>query len=123
METIFGVGIDQVEVSRVLKACEKETFLRKYYTDRERQLIQIRKTRCATNFAGKEAVVKALGTGFSHILPKEIEILRNESGAPYVCLYGRAKEYADGHGITCIHISLTDTKQDAVAYAIAVSEG
>lgn len=122
METIFGIGVDQVEAERVIKACEKETFLRKFYTENEHDLIQIRKTRCATNFAGKEAVAKALGTGFGKVLPKEVEILRNELGAPFVCLHGAAKAYAKEHGITKIHLSLTDTKQDAVAYAIAICE-
>ena len=122
METIFGIGVDQVEAERVIKSCEKDTFLKKYYTDKECDIIEIRKTRCATNFAAKEAVVKALGTGFGKVLPKEVEILRNELGAPYVCLHGAAKAYAKEHGITKIHLSLTDTKQDAVAYAIAICQ-
>ena len=65
MSKIIGVGTDIVEVGRVLKSCEKHSFLNKYYTEAERELIKRRKSCAATNFAGKEAVAKAFGTGFS----------------------------------------------------------
>ncbi len=50
------------------------------------------KRRGASDFAGKEAVVKAFGTGFAGIDACEVEILRRESGAPYVTLYGAARK-------------------------------
>lgn len=76
-----------------------------------------------TNFAGKEAVAKALGTGFSGILPVEIEILRSKSGAPYVELSGNAKKTADNLGVDKIHISLSDSKTMAIACAVAIGKG
>lgn len=122
MEKIIGIGIDQIEIERVMKACEKESFLMKYFSDEEQRLIAQKKSRAATNFAGKEAVVKCFETGFSNIHPNEIEILRKESGAPYVRLSGNAKKIAIERNITKIHISLSDTKTVATAYATAVGE-
>lgn len=122
-EIIYGIGTDQISCARVKKACESPSFLSRYYSAEERILIEERPGRAATNFAGKEAVVKALGTGFSGILPNEVVILRKENGAPYVLLEGKAKETADALGICKIHISLTDTKEYASAYAVAVCKG
>lgn len=122
MERIFGIGVDQVDIERIMKACEKKSFLEKYFSIEEQVLIDKRKTRAAANFAGKEAVVKAFGTGFSGICPEEVEILRNEMGAPYVKLTGNARKIAQEFNISRIHISLTDTRTIAAAYAIAVCE-
>lgn len=119
MSRIIGIGTDIVETERVLKYCEKERFLKKYYTEAERQLIEKRKSRAATNFAGKEAVVKAFGTGFLNCMPGDIEILRDEHGKPYVNLLEKAEKIAEGKGITKIHISLSDTDTLATAYVIA----
>lgn len=120
MGEIFGVGVDQILVSRVEEACKKDSFLRKYYSERERELIRERNSRAATNFAGKEAVVKAFGAGFTAgIVPREIEILRRENGAPYVELAGKARSFAESHQIGEIHISLTDTKEYASAFVVA----
>lgn len=119
MGRIIGIGTDIASVERILKAVQKVSFLNKCYTDKERELIEKRKYSAACNFAGKEAIAKALGTGFSGILPSDIEILRNEKGAPYVNLYGKAKETADRLGIDKIHISLSDTKENAIAYVVA----
>ena len=74
MSKIIGVGTDIVEVGRVLKSCEKHSFLNKYYTEAERELIKRRKSCAATNFAGKEAVAdKLTGTIVKEIyVPKKI---------------------------------------------------
>ena len=92
MSKIIGVGTDIVEVGRVLKSCEKHSFLNKYYTEAERELIKRRKSCAATNFAGKEAVAKAFGTGFLNCMPEDIEILRDEKGKPYVNLSEKAEK-------------------------------
>lgn len=122
MEQIIGIGVDQIEKERVLKAVEKKSFLCRHYSAKEQQIIGKRRASAVTNFAGKEAVAKALGTGFSGILPAEIEILRKENGAPYVALSGNAKKAADSLGVEKIHISLSDCKSMAIAYAVAVSK-
>ncbi len=118
MEQIIGVGVDNIEISRVLKAAEREHFRKKYYSEKEQEIIGQRKSCVATNFAGKEAVVKALGTGFVGIEPKEVEILRQENGAPYVRLHGGAKRIAEEKGVSEIFISLTDSKELATAFVI-----
>lgn len=122
MEKIIGVGIDQIERSRIEQSCVKTTFVEKCFSSREQELIHKRSSRAATNFAGKEAVAKAMGTGFSGISLHEVEILREENGAPYVELTGKAREKMLELGIQKFHISLTDTRELAAAYVVAVGE-
>lgn len=122
METVFGIGMDLIEIDRVVKACKNPSFLDKYYSKKEQRLFEKRPCRAATNFAGKEAVVKAFGTGFCPIQPSEVEILRKESGAPYVVFSGNALTFVKEHHIIKVHISLSDTKTEAAAYAVAIAE-
>ena len=95
---ITGIGTDLIEVSRIKKAAERPAFFERVYTEKERELIAARPARAAGNFAAKEAVAKALGCGFAGIAPAEIEVLRQESGLPYVVLHGRAEEKAEEIG-------------------------
>lgn len=67
----------------------------------------------------KEAVVKAFGTGFGRISPIDIEVLRDEVGKPYICLYGEAKKAADERAIKAWHVSISNTDTLAMAYVIA----
>lgn len=115
---IIGVGTDLIEKERVQKAIGRLSFLNRVFTAKERELIAERKTRAASNFAAKEAVVKAFGTGFTGIRPDEIEILRYPSGQPYVVLYGAAKEKAGELGVERILLSVTDTAELAQAYVV-----
>lgn len=115
---ILGVGTDLIEMRRIEKACGNKAFLMRYFTVKERKFIQDRPVKAAGNFAVKEAVAKVLGTGFSGFYPADIEVLRDPLGKPYVVLYGKAKEIADRIGITRIHVSITNTKEYASAYAI-----
>ena len=119
---ITGVGTDLIEIARVQKAIGRSAFLERVYTEKERDLIAVRSVRAASNFAGKEAVAKALGCGFAGIAPIEIEILRYPSGMPYVVLHGRAEEKAKEQGISKIFISLTDTEEFVQAYVICETE-
>lgn len=118
---ITGVGTDLIEVSRVQKAAGRSAFLERVYTKKERELLAARPSSTAGNFAAKEAVAKALGCGFAGIAPAEIEVLRQPSGLPYVILYGRAKEKAEAQGVCKIQISITDTADYALAYAVCES--
>ncbi|MDE6568098.1 MAG: holo-ACP synthase [Lachnospiraceae bacterium] len=121
MGKIVGIGTDLVEIERVTKAYARESFRQKYYSEQERELIQKKPARAATAFAGKEAVVKAMGTGFQGIMPSDIEILREPSGAPCVRLSGKAAAQARRHDVSGIHISLTDTEKLAMAYVVMES--
>ena len=77
----------------------------------------------ATRFAAKEAVVKALGTGFSQgIGVRDIEVRRTAKGKPYAVLSGRAREVARERGVRELPISLSYTHTDAVACAMAITE-
>lgn len=115
---ITGIGVDLIEVDRIRKACEKEGFLNRCFTEDERKLIDSKWQRAAGNFAVKEAVVKMLGTGFRGIVLKDIEVLRDDLGKPYVKLYGKAGELAKAIGISTIHVSITNTKDYANAFVI-----
>ena len=115
---IFGIGTDLIEINRVVKACERKAFLTKVYTEQEQKLLLSDIRKAASNFAVKEAVVKMFGTGFRTILPKEIEVLRDNLGKPYVKLYGNALLLAKEHNIDRIHVSITNTKELVSAYVI-----
>ena len=119
---IVGVGVDAVEVASIQKCCDREHFEQRIFTAAEIEQFDSKKVRAASDFAGKEAVAKVFGSGFSGCQPGDIEILRDEKGAPYVQLYRGAKKLADHLGITTIHISITNTSELAVAYAVGSNE-
>lgn len=112
-------GIDLVEVSRVEKAIQKQHFIDIVYTKKEQEYCNARgKGRAASyaaRWAGKEAVVKAMGTGLAGGAMTEIEILNDEAGCPQVTLYGSLAERAEGLGIKEISISMTHVKEYAAA--------
>ena len=116
---IAGVGVDTVEISRVVRACEREHFVSRIFTEAEAAQFDRSRRRAASDFAGKEAV-KVLGTGFSGVEAREVEILRGETGAPYVVLHGAAKAKAEQLQIAEIFISITNTKELATAFAVGV---
>jgi holo-[acyl-carrier protein] synthase len=77
----------------------------------------------AMRFAAKEAVLKALGTGFSNgIRFTDVEVLRDERGRPVPKLSGRAAEYAAEAGVLELHLSLSFTHANAVASAVAITD-
>ncbi len=115
---ITGIGIDLIEVDRILQACQKETFLKRIYTEQEIAMIHKDRHKAADNFAVKEAVAKMLGTGFRKLRPIDIEVLRDDLGKPYVKLYGEADRLAKAQGVNSIHVSITNTKEYANAFAV-----
>lgn len=115
---VIGIGTDIIEVERVQQACMNPSFVKRIYTSKELELIESDKGKFVTNFAVKEAVSKMLGTGFGKIAPIEIEVLREESGQPYVNLYGEAYQRMKELNIDDILVTISDTKEYAVAYVI-----
>ncbi len=115
---LTGVGCDLIEIERVKKACEKEAFLLRVYTENERRQADGRPSVLAGTFAVKEAVAKVLGTGFRTFMPKDVEVLRNELGKPYVILHERAKQVAEERGIQRIEVSISNTSDHAMAFAV-----
>ena len=119
---IIGIGTDIIEIHRVKNAVEKnDRFLERMFTQRERSWFQSRNWNMpsiAASFAGKEAVVKVFGTGLRNMEWKDIEILRDDLGKPYVVLSGRAASVSELKGIEMIEISLSHSKENALAFAI-----
>lgn len=115
---IIGVGVDLIEIERIKKACEKEAFLLRAYTKEECRQAGRNVTRLAGDFAVKEAVAKVFGTGFRTFGLRDIEVLRDELGKPYVNLYGEAKILSEKLGIKKIFVSITNTKLDAAAFVV-----
>src|SRR5665647_488027 len=119
---IFGVGIDIVEIPRIKKAMESNSkFLEKIFTITELEYLRSRNLRAeyvAGRFAAKEAVAKALGTGFRGFDFRDIEIDRTTLGKPIVILKGKAKLIAKKEGEYNIHLSISHGQDSAVAYSI-----
>ena len=115
---IVGIGTDIVEIDRIIKAPNIDKFIDKYFTNEESKLFMKKKSSIAGNFATKEAVSKVFGTGVRKFSLKDIEVLRDELGKPYVNLYNNARKIADDLKISTIHISISDTDKYAIAYAI-----
>ncbi len=114
------IGIDVIEIDRIERAvnCWGERFLRRVYTEPELRLCRKKPSALAVRFAGKEAVMKALGTGAQGIGWTEIEITAEPSGKPVVCLYGRAQSKARGLGLDGLEISLSHSKDYAIAFVV-----
>lgn len=121
-----GIGTDIIEISRIKVALERTpSFLEKVYTIKEQEDKQGKKKKVeslAGLFCAKEAVSKALGTGFRGFNLKDIEIISDTLGKPQVLLHGEAKHRAKLMGIKEIAISISHCKEYATAVAIAEGE-
>jgi holo-[acyl-carrier protein] synthase len=115
------IGVDIIEIDRIEGTLVRfgQRFLDRIYTEAELTLCKQRVERLAARFAGKEAVMKALGTGAKGVGWRDIEILAKPSGEPTVSLYGRAAATASKLGVAEIAISLSHSRQYAVAVAVA----
>lgn len=128
---ILGHGIDLVDVARLRRSVEEhgEHFLARVFTVGERSYCDRQSKRrfehLAARFAAKEAVLKALGTGWSGgIAWTDVEVIREDNGRPVIRLQGIAAEIADSRGMRVWHVSLSHTETHAIASAIAeASEG
>ena len=116
----LAVGVDIIEIQRIEQAIAnwKNAFLERIYTRTELEHCQNRISSLAARFAGKEAVMKTLGTGAAGINWRDIEILANGNGAPLINLYGKAKDKAGEIGITELAISLSHSDQYAIAFVV-----
>ena len=106
VEGAVGLGVDIVEIERMRKILKRSpAFARKV-------------------FSAEESVLKALGTGFSQgIGVRDVEVRRTSKGRPYAVLTGRAKQVAQALGVRELPLSLSYTHTDAVACAMAITEG
>ncbi|RJE48872.1 MULTISPECIES: holo-ACP synthase [unclassified Dehalobacter] len=113
-------GIDIIEIARFEQACRRHSKLvARLFTDRElTELSKKHVSSLAARFAGKEAVLKALGIGLRGLSWHDIEILRNEVGEPVVYLSERAQAAARLRGAETVRISLSHSKDTAIASVI-----
>lgn len=122
---IVGHGVDLVEVARLSRSLKRfgDRFLERVFTQAEREYAGSgprRDEHLAARFAAKEAVFKALGTGWAQGAGwTDIEVVREDSGKPVLMLHGKAAVIAAGLGVTRWHLSLTHTGTMAMASAIA----
>lgn len=121
---ILGLGVDLADIERVREVLEKyPRFAERCFTPHESEYA-LRFTRperrFAARFAGKEAVMKSMGTGWRRIRWKDIEI--TGGGKPTVNLSGNAALRAEMLGITDVLVTITHTDTDALVFAIAVGE-
>ncbi len=123
---ILGLGNDIIEIHRIKNAIEKNSrFLLRVFTEKELQYFISKKMKIesiAGGFAAKEAAAKAIGTGFRDFSMKDIEVLRDEKGKPFVILYENALLLANLRDIKKIHISISHCESYASAVAIACTE-
>jgi holo-[acyl-carrier protein] synthase len=117
-------GVDIIEIERVARLWKKkpETLLARIFTEDEARLLRgyanpVR--HLAVRFAAKEAVFKLLGAGIGVLSWQDVEILREPGGAPMVRLHGRAAHRAARLGIGHIALSLSHSRDYAVAQAVA----
>jgi holo-[acyl-carrier protein] synthase len=121
---IIGIGVDIIEIQRIKEAVEKNSaFIEKVFAENEIDYLKSRNFRAeyvAGRFAAKEAIAKALGTGFREFSFEDIEIDRNTMGKPLVILKGKAKKIAKKlcNGDYKMHLSISHSKEAAIAYAV-----
>jgi holo-[acyl-carrier protein] synthase len=118
------VGVDLIEIERIRRALERYPgFRERCFTAAERAYCDSRPNPAqsyAGRFAAKEAVGKALGLGMTRW--REVEVVRGR-GAPAVALHGRYAERARALGVSRIALSLTHSRTDAIAVAVAEGDG
>lgn len=121
---ILGTGVDLAEVHRIRQSVERfgDRFVRRIYTDREIAYVERKANRFeryAARFAAKEAGMKALGTGWRRgIQWKDFEVVNLPSGRPTLLLHGAAEAIAAQAGVRSVHLSLTHTAENSLAYVI-----
>jgi holo-[acyl-carrier protein] synthase len=121
---IVGTGIDLAEVPRIADAIERfgERFLQRVFTEAERRYCDSkanRMERYAGRFAAKEAAMKAIGTGWrGGVSWTDFEVRRQPGGRPTIVFHGKASDFASKLGVKNVALSITHTKDTAMAQVI-----
>ena len=124
---IVATGIDIVEIERIEEVFERrgDRFRDRVFTESEIDYCEGRGSKFASyaaRFAAKEAMMKALGTGWSTgVAWREIEVRRDERGAPSIELTGRALERFNALGAVSAHVSLSHSRNLAVPQVVIES--
>lgn len=126
---IYGIGTDITECGRIRKMFEKhgEYFSQRVYTEWENRYCLARKQSTESytgRWCAKEAILKAIGTGWVHgIAWRDMEIRNSATGAPYVCVGGGVLDVVLKRGISDIQITISHCSTHATATAIAIVDG
>jgi holo-[acyl-carrier protein] synthase len=117
----ISVGVDIIEISRVAATVDRfgDRFLQRIFTAGEIAYCRGRAPQLAARFAAKEAVMKALGTGTRGVGWQEVEVTRKRTGEPGIELHGRAAERAKKLGIDRIALSISHSREYAVASVVS----
>ena len=121
---IFGIGVDVLEAVRITRTLERfgERFVEHLLMPEERAQLartQRRERFLAMRFAAKEAIVKAMGTGFSHgMWIRDVGVVQNSWGKPEVVFSARGDEVRRALGVGESHVTLTDEAGLIVAVAV-----
>jgi len=118
-----GIGTDIVEIETIKQSILKSArFLERIYTDKERRYCESQVNKYqhyAARFAAKEAMMKAMGTGWNKgVQFYHVEIYNNKEGKPFIKLYKKAKEIEKTKNIIQIQLSLSHTEHYAIAFVI-----
>ena len=121
---MLTTGVDIIEIPRIKQTFDRygERFLKRVFTPDEIAYCRWRTPNLSVRFAAKEATMKALGTGVRGVSWKDIEVIRAESGAPSVKLHGRAKARAERLQVVEISLSISHSREFAVAFVVAQRE-
>ena len=121
---MITTGVDIIEIDRVMGVLERygDRFLGRVFTPGEIDYCRGRAPNLAARFAAKEATMKALGTGVRGVGWKDIEIVRAASGAPGVVYHGRAESRAKRLGVLETSLSLSHSRDYAVAFVVVTRE-
>ena len=118
---IIGIGTDIIEIHRIENIMIRtSSFIEKSFTNNEIEYFKSKGLKgnvIAGNFAAKEAISKALGTGFRVFGLKDIEVLRDKLGKPVVNLSCKIYELLEIKEFN-IHVSISHSKENAIAYAV-----
>ena len=118
---IIGIGTDILEIERIETAVKRtQNLMNNMFTENAIKIFESRGFRSeviAGNFAAKEAVSKAVGTGFRDFGVKDIEILRDELGKPIVNLSSKVYKVIKRNDVS-IHVSISHNRTNAIAYAV-----
>jgi len=121
---ITGIGIDIVQVDRIATVYSRYGFKFARRVLAAEELDAFQRSRypvrfLAMRFAAKEATSKALGTGFRQgVSLRQIEVLHNIAGKPFLRLHGAVSEHAARQGVVATHVSLTDEQEYAAAVVV-----
>jgi len=121
---MISTGIDLIEISRIRKSMQNERFIQRIFGNSELaelELTGFSAQRAAALFAAKEAFGKALGLGISGFSFKDVEVLHNSTGMPFLIFSGKAKELVENKAFR-FSLSITHTKDYAACVVVAYNE-